>query len=162
MPGHCPGNLVALARVTPTTFILLGGDTCHHPGQIRPNAHIHVTCPCPAHILASTRESVSTEHFSPGAEHFDLKDKTEPMLTVPTGISFYSDRESAIESQKALGVLEADPDVFLMIAHDVTLLSVVDMFPLTLDAWKEKGWKEKLVWQFLEEDTAAQEYFLVS
>ncbi|ESK81485.1 metallo-beta-lactamase superfamily protein [Moniliophthora roreri MCA 2997] len=156
MPGHCPGNLVALARVTPSTFLLLGGDTAHHAGQIRPNAHIHKTCPCPASILESTRESVSTKYFSPESTYFDLQSRTEPLLSVTSMIpSFYADRAMSIESQKALGVLDADPDVLVILAHDPTLLGVIDMFPSTLDAWKENGWKEQVVWEFLKEESLA-------
>ncbi|EEB90033.1 hypothetical protein MPER_11814 [Moniliophthora perniciosa FA553] len=156
MPGHCPGNLAALARVTPTTFLLLGGDTAHHPGQVRPNARILETCPCPASILESTRESVSTEYFSPGSTYFDLQNRTESLLTVTSATpSFYADRATSIDSQRSLGLLEADPDVFLMLAHDPTPLGVIDLFPLTLDAWKEKGWKEQVVWEFLEEESPA-------
>ncbi|KAI3616870.1 metallo-beta-lactamase superfamily protein [Moniliophthora roreri] len=154
MPGHCPGNLAALARVTPSTFLLLGGDTAHHPGQVRPNAHIHKTCPCPAPILQSTRGSVSTKYFSPESTYFDLENRTEPLLSVPSGTpSLYADRATSIDSQRALGVLDADPDVFVMLAHDPTPLMVIDMFPSTLDAWKAKGWKEQVVWEFLKEDS---------
>ncbi|KAF7299975.1 Metallo-beta-lactamase superfamily protein [Mycena kentingensis (nom. inval.)] len=31
-PGHFPGHLTALARVTPSSFVLLGGDTFMNPG----------------------------------------------------------------------------------------------------------------------------------
>ncbi|KAL0564149.1 hypothetical protein V5O48_017902 [Marasmius crinis-equi] len=158
MPGHCPGHIVALARVKPDSFLLLGGDTCHHPGQIRPNEHIHKSYPCPGHILESTRKSVSAEHFAtPGAtsEEFDLSKRDTPLLSVPPPPSAYQDREQSIESQRVLGVFDAHKDIFVMAAHDVTLVGVVGLFPETLDDWKKKGWKEKAVWAFLEESNKA-------
>lgn len=45
-PGHTIGHINALARVTTgevdgeeDTFVLMGGDTCHFTGQLRPTAH---------------------------------------------------------------------------------------------------------------------------
>jgi hypothetical protein len=36
-----------------------------------------------------------------------------------------------------------------MIAHDHTLLDVVDFFPKEANDWKAKGWKEEGRWRFL-------------
>lgn len=60
VPGHVTGHVNALARVTPTTFILLGGDTCHHPAMMRPSVNSARHFPCPG----SFSESVSHEHFA--------------------------------------------------------------------------------------------------
>ncbi|KAL0577058.1 hypothetical protein V5O48_004939 [Marasmius crinis-equi] len=156
MPGHCPGHIVALARVKLDSFVLFGGDTCHHPGQIRPNARIHKTYPCPGRILDAARKSVSAKHFgTPGALEFDLKERETSFLSVAPPPSFYADRDQSIESQKTLGVLDAHKDIFVIIAHDPTLAGVVELFPETLNNWKEKGWKEKTIWAFLEQDSKA-------
>ncbi|KAF5366426.1 hypothetical protein D9758_009780 [Tetrapyrgos nigripes] len=156
MPGHCPGHIVALARVKPDSFLLLGGDTCHHPGQIRPNKHIHKSYPCPGHILESTRKSVSAEHFStPGTTEFDLSKRDTPLLSVPSPPSAYQDREQSIESQRLLSVLDAHKDIFVITAHDSTLVGIVGLFPETLDDWKEMRWKEKVIWVFLDESNRA-------
>lgn len=40
-------------------------------------------------------------------------------------------------------------DVFVVIAHDKTLLDVVDFFPNKANDWKEKGWKDVSRWRFL-------------
>lgn len=38
------------------------------------------------------------------------------------------------------------------IAHDVGLLPVLDFFPKgTINAWKERGWKEAAKWGFVNE-----------
>ncbi|KAL0575436.1 hypothetical protein V5O48_006527 [Marasmius crinis-equi] len=125
MPGHCPGHIVALARVKPDSFVLLGGDTFHHVGQIRPNEHIHKAYPCPGHILDATRKSISAEHFaSPGTKEFDLSKRDTPLLSIPPPPSAYNDKDRSLESQKALGVLDVHKDIFVMAAHDVTLVGV--------------------------------------
>jgi hypothetical protein len=49
------------------------------------------------------------------------------------------DVEAATESIRRLEEFDASPDVFVAIAHDDTLLDVVDFFPKTAGAWKEKG-----------------------
>ena len=52
----------------------------------------------------------------------------------------------------ALAEYDADPNVLVAIAHDPTSLVVFDFFPNgTMNAWKEKGWKERSHWGFLEE-----------
>ncbi|KAK1233379.1 hypothetical protein PQX77_003491 [Marasmius sp. AFHP31] len=156
MPGHCLGHLVALARVKTDSFILLGADTCHHIGQIRPTSLLHKAYPCPGHVLEATRKSVSAEDFGlPGEPEFDLRKRDKPLLTVPQPPSGYIDREQSIESQRALGLLDAHRDIFVVVAHDTTLMGVLTLFPETLDDWKEKKWKENAIWTFLEEDTSA-------
>ncbi|CAP67103.1 uncharacterized protein PODANS_4_4250, partial [Podospora anserina S mat+] len=39
-PGHTVGYICAFARVTPTSFVLLAGDTIHHPGELRPSPYL--------------------------------------------------------------------------------------------------------------------------
>lgn len=46
---------------------------------------------------------------------------------------------------------DANENVFTVIAHDLSLIGVVDLFPKTANAWKEKGWAEKGRWEFLKE-----------
>ncbi|KAJ8096389.1 hypothetical protein PM082_011551 [Marasmius tenuissimus] len=156
MPGHCAGHIAALARVKQDSFILLGGDTCHHPGQIRPNPHIHKSYPCPGHLLEATRKSVSAEHFAtPGATEFDLTKRETPLLSVPPPPSAYADQQVSIKSQRALSVFDAHKDIFVMAAHDLTLVGIVGLFPEKLNDWKEKGWKEQSIWAFLDEKNRA-------
>ncbi|KAF8200033.1 hypothetical protein K438DRAFT_1759064 [Mycena galopus ATCC 62051] len=38
-------HMTALARVTPSTFIVLGADTCHHAGQLRPRPKFQAVYP---------------------------------------------------------------------------------------------------------------------
>ncbi|KAF5379601.1 hypothetical protein D9757_009210 [Collybiopsis confluens] len=137
MPGHWPGHLSALARVKSSSFVLLGGDTCHHPGQIRPNVHLHKHIPCPGGLLTNS---------------------LKPPLGIPE-VSMYADRVTALTSQEKLGILEAHPDIFLISAHDASLETIIKLFPESVDDWKEHGLKEKAVWAFLDEGNKAFGYF---
>ncbi|KAG5645971.1 hypothetical protein DXG03_004763 [Asterophora parasitica] len=155
-PGHLSGHMVALARVTPTTFLLLGGDTCHHVGQMRPNEHFHRHHPCPGDLLAAARSSISTEYFGPTFEDgtFDLASRKVPLLQIPEN-TFYEDEPKARETISHLGVLDANDDVFVIMAHDISLTKVIEKYPARLNAWKEKGWKQKAVWGFVDEKNPA-------
>lgn len=85
----------------------------------------------------------------------------EPFLEVTnpedgTGISH--DFKGAVESIRKLEDFDGNDDVFTVIAHDESLLDVVEFFPTTADGWKEKGWAEKGRWAFLGDfKEAAQE-----
>ncbi|KAJ8096379.1 hypothetical protein PM082_011541 [Marasmius tenuissimus] len=84
MPGHVTGHVAALARVKPDSFVLLGGDTFHHAGQIRPNLHIQKTYPPTEELVEATRKSVSAEYFAaPGETEFNLTERETPLLSVP-------------------------------------------------------------------------------
>ncbi|KAK1226013.1 hypothetical protein PQX77_011031, partial [Marasmius sp. AFHP31] len=119
---HAAGHIAALARVKPDSFILLGGDTFHHTGQIRPNPHIHKTYPPTKELVEAAKNSVSAEYFAaPGETEFDLTKRETPLLSVPPPPSGYQDREVAIKSQRAASVIDAHKDIFVVAAHDVTL-----------------------------------------
>ncbi|KAG7443530.1 uncharacterized protein BT62DRAFT_1034482 [Guyanagaster necrorhizus] len=46
--GHHSGHISSLTHVTPTMFVLLGGDCCHHIGNIQPTAHHCSLCLTPS------------------------------------------------------------------------------------------------------------------
>lgn len=59
-------------------------------------------------------------------------------------------------SIRALFEFDADPNVLVMIAHDTAPLDVLkdSFFPAkdgALNAWKQRGYKEKLHWGFVNE-----------
>ncbi|KAL1747021.1 beta-lactamase-like protein [Schizophyllum fasciatum] len=159
-PGHVRGHTCALARVTPTAFIFLGGDICHHPGEFRPSALLHRNFPCPGHILEAANKEVSTEHFgASGASKaaFDLSKRGEPMLGVVEGIV----HEDIVDTRKAIQRLlpfDADSDILVVIAHDATLIGKLPLFPETLNDWKKEGLKEKVVWDSFDPGSPAFRY----
>ncbi|KAK7025221.1 Metallo-beta-lactamase superfamily protein [Favolaschia claudopus] len=158
-PGHHPGHLTALARVTPTTFILLGGDTFHHVGEARPRPALQKNFPCPAHILEEAKTAISTDFFwSPRSRDgaFDLRSRSSQLLAVSdTPDSFYADPVASQVSLEKIATFDADPDVFVVIAHDISIRDVIPYFPASLNDWKARDLKEKTLWSFIEESNPA-------
>ncbi len=66
--------------------------------------------------------------------------------------SWYIDPPTAQASIDKLAEFDADENVFVAVAHDEGLIDVCDWFPKgSVNAWKEKGWKEASRWGFLNE-----------
>ncbi|KAJ3538151.1 hypothetical protein NM208_g6034 [Fusarium decemcellulare] len=156
-PGHTVGHMSALARTTPTTFILMGGDSCHHCASLRPTQYL----PLPNELSPSP---VSKPPFRPGSicpgEVFvkihPEKAKDKPFYQK---LSESWDRDVA-EAEKTLSTLtefDAKDEVFVVLAHDNSLLDVIDFFPKRANDWKEKGWKEESRWRFLKDFQASVE-----
>ncbi|KAJ7793410.1 beta-lactamase-like protein [Mycena olivaceomarginata] len=126
VPGHQAGHVCGLARVTPTSFVLLGADTCHHPR------------PPPPHL--QTAEALPLPRRTP---------RRRPPLHPA----------SARESIDKLGEFDANRDVFVMLAHDDSLGPVIRQgtaaYPVLLDEWQAKGWKEEVTWAFIDEKNPA-------
>ncbi|KAJ6584953.1 beta-lactamase-like protein [Mycena capillaripes] len=156
VPGHLAGHISALARVTPSSFVLLGGDACHHAGMFRPTAKLHRLLSCPGELLAVTRRSVCAAHFPPpdAKGQFDLAARTTPMLDVVENGS-YADPPTARASIAKMTDFDANKDVFVMLAHDESLADVVGPFPVSLNAWQVKGWKKLTTWAFLDDANPA-------
>ncbi|KAJ7759209.1 beta-lactamase-like protein [Mycena metata] len=153
-PGHLPGHMSALARVTPTSFVLVGGDVFHYAGQMRPRPAFQTNFPCPAHLLEETKSSISTDFFwSPHSEDgaFDLRSRAQQLLAISdTPDSFYAAPITAQVSQDKVAAFDADPDVFVLIAHDISLRSTLPYFPASLNNWQAIQLKEKTVWNFVD------------
>ncbi|KAJ7807223.1 hypothetical protein B0H14DRAFT_2609847 [Mycena olivaceomarginata] len=62
-PGDLPGHLTALVHVTPTSFIVLGGDTFHHARQACPQPQFQKNFSCPTHLLKDSKSAISTDFF---------------------------------------------------------------------------------------------------
>ncbi|KAJ6515049.1 beta-lactamase-like protein [Mycena vitilis] len=158
-PGHMLGHLTALARVTPTTFIALGGDTFHSAGEARPRPQFQKNFPCPAHLLEETKSSISTDYFWSPHSHdgaFDMLSRSQQLLAVSDlPDSFYADPIASQISLEKVATFDADPDVFVVIAHDVSLREHIPYFPASLNNWKKTGLKEKTVWNFVEKTNPA-------
>ncbi|KAF8216934.1 beta-lactamase-like protein, partial [Mycena galopus ATCC 62051] len=149
-PGHQLGHLTALARVTPTSFVVLGGDTFHNAGQARPWPQFQKNYPCPAHLLEESKSAISTDYFwSPGSREgeFDIISRAQPFLRISDlPDSFYADPAQADVSLDKLSTFDADPDFFVVVAHDMSLSSTIPLFPESINGWKESNLKERVVW----------------
>jgi len=159
-PGHAVGHMCALARTTVTTFVFLGGDICHFPGMFRPSSHLplqdtipqdqlddHFPIPCPCDIFTSChplQDPASEEAKS--SQFFNVTSRTP---------SSYHNREEAMQSISAMQDFDASDDVLVLIAHDPTLLKVLPLLNdaplLDLNDWKERGYKARLQWGWLNE-----------
>lgn len=155
-PGHDHGHLAGLARTTtnPDTFVFMGGDLCHHGGEIRPSPYLPIPGDVSFPVPDSIRSRIST---CPGAAQFHELNvrrgrKTDepffdPCLAIDVG--------QATQTIRDAQVADAQSDVFFVFAHDATIQEAVDFFPLSANDWKEKGWGEKSRWNFLADLTLA-------
>ncbi|KAJ7454588.1 beta-lactamase-like protein [Mycena galericulata] len=153
-PGHLTGHMSALARVTPTSFILLGADALHHVGELRPHGNFETNFPCPGDLLEEARSAISTDFFwssnsTPGA--FDIPSRAQPLFAVSdTPDSFYVDPVAATVSIDKIAALDADPDFFVLFTHDLSITATLPYFPASVSGWQAAGLKPSSVWLFVD------------
>jgi hypothetical protein len=147
-------HICALARTSDDTFIFLGGDTAHHPGEYRPTQHL----PLPDKIEPSPFDTPTSISACPGKlfetihpakeEYRDGSDyKTSPFYKLsPTMNASLSDAEVAVEKMQ---VMDGLPNVFVIIAHDTSLLDILPFLPSSLNNWPAAGYKRIGAWRFL-------------
>ncbi|KAF8216617.1 beta-lactamase-like protein [Mycena galopus ATCC 62051] len=159
MPGHLPGHMTALARVTPTSFISLSGDTFHHVGEARPRPLFQKNFPCPGELLEEIKSSISTDYFwSPLSRDgaFDMPSRSQQLLAISDQPnSFYADPVTAQVSLEKLATFDADPDILVLVAHDISLRANIPYYPAYLNDWKANGLKESTVWNFVRDTNPA-------
>jgi len=153
-PGHAVGHISALARVSssasastsdPDAYILMAGDGFHHAGQLRPSP-FH---PLPEEItpspLANHSGGCSCSLFKPL-----LPDGTASPFYTPAGPGgWHHDSDEAKQSVRKLQELDALEGVFVLAAHDASVLGVVDFFPEKVDGKRVAGWDREARWRFL-------------
>ncbi|KAJ7103710.1 beta-lactamase-like protein [Mycena crocata] len=158
-PGHEAGHMTALARVTPTSFIVLGGDSFHHAGQARPRPQFQRNYPCPSHLLKETKSSISTDYFwSPNSRDgvFDMRSRAQQLLSVSdVADSLYRDPVKSEVSLAKIATFDADPDFLVVVAHDQTWFGSLPLFPSSINGWKKSGLKERTVWNFADKENIA-------
>ncbi|KAH6611799.1 beta-lactamase-like protein [Boeremia exigua] len=158
-PGHTVGHICALARTTPKTFVFMGGDACHHCGEFRPTQYL----PIPAELSPSplTNPPFVPETFCPGSlfqSIHPLKSASQPFYKPkndPSLLQNYAETEITIEK---LIEFDANNDVLTIIAHDRSLLDVLDFFPASVNDWKANGWRTTGMWRFLADFRPALDY----
>ncbi|KAK3948711.1 beta-lactamase-like protein [Pseudoneurospora amorphoporcata] len=159
-PGHAIGHMCSLARVTSQqndgydSFVCLGGDAVHHVGEIRPSQFK----PLPEEISPNPFLPLSAkntcESKCPGAALQKLLPKpelpTRSFYEAARGEAWHHDVEQTIDTAGKLQEPDALDNVFVAIAHDESLLDVVDFYPHgTMNEFVKKGWVQKGHWRFL-------------
>ncbi len=156
-PGHAIGHLCGLVRTKsscagPDSFIFMGADSCHHGGALRPSEHI----PFPDSFLPNPLDA-SSSIPCPGAVFEALLKRNgrttdKPFFEIPhfpDGEGFFHDVEESRKTLTKVQKADATDDVFVVLAHDDSLLGIVDFFPKEANAWREKGWGKSARWAFL-------------
>lgn len=144
-PGHTHHHLCALCRTTENSWCLLGGDACHNVAQLRPNQFR----PLPDNILASMLGR------TPPPEQGGYAQIPRPVRTAKES-SFYGlalgmqeDLKEAEQTVEKLTAFDGRDDVMIVIAHDATLLNVLEFFPQDINDWKARDWAAQGRWLFL-------------
>ncbi|KAI1388156.1 uncharacterized protein F4822DRAFT_430911 [Hypoxylon trugodes] len=158
--GHTMDHLSGFARtklaaqsITGTDeFILMGGDVAHHGGEFRPNRFL----PIPTEISPDPRLPPYCGGFCLGAYYAqrNMRHNGDDCWNTPflkSAKPFLDDEEKAEWSLDVIGEFDVHDNVFVIFAHDNTLLNVVDLYPKEATEWKEKGWKREGRWRFLED-----------
>jgi len=154
--GHTNDHVMALARTAEEKFILLGGDAAHHCGEFRPTPLL----PLPESISPSPFESLKSLSSCPCSIFEPIHPLADPKSAFGT-TPFYEPAppmvEDAVASRatlEALEALDACPNVFVIIAHDSSLLDVLEFYPKAeLTGWDggERNPKEIGRWRFLKD-----------
>jgi len=119
-PGHCPGHIVAIARVTtsPATYILLAGDAAH-------SSRLYQPAPPP-----ELRSYLGEFDMGDGKTHY-----------------MYDDVDTSYETIGRLTRMHMDEKVMVVAAHEVELEKVIELKPGEMrtgwETWKPDGLKEK-------------------
>jgi glyoxylase-like metal-dependent hydrolase (beta-lactamase superfamily II) len=145
-PGHAIGHMCGLARVTtnPSSFIFMGGDACHHGGEFRPSKYL----PLPSSISPNPLD-LQSNNPCPGSMFDGLLrdgDNKKPFYVIArpedgSGVAHDAD-EAEVTIEKVMEA-DANDEVLVVMAHDDSLLDVVDFFPEYANEFKQKGWSEK-------------------
>ncbi len=166
-PGHAVGHLAGLARTTsnPDTFILMGGDLCHHGGEIRPSPYVPLVPldPTKSGLVGGDSEDSTKSGLEsglvrgrgppcPGAstystiQHSRGRTDSEPFFVPAMGLSIPETVETIRKAQKA----DANPNILFVYAHDTSVWQVADsLFPAKANNWLRAGWRDKMFWAFL-------------
>lgn len=151
-PGHTHDHICALARTSENKFIFMGGDTAHLGAEFRPSPHL----PLPDSITPSPFELPSSLGSCPGS----IFESINPQVVVGDGAytttPFYKlhsgNNVSLPDAETALArmqLFDASPDVFVIIAHDVSLSGILDLHPAELNGWEKTNVKDLGRWRFL-------------
>lgn len=146
--GHTVEHICGLARTTPDTFILMGGDAAHHAGEIRPTEYV----PLPSSIsLEGLKPSTVFPLPCPGellVQHVHPKKSAiKPFYEAADG--FNEDSPAADWTIEGIEEFDAHENVLVVLSHDASLLDIVGFYPQNANDWKQKLWLKYGRWRFL-------------
>ncbi|KEF61200.1 uncharacterized protein A1O9_02765 [Exophiala aquamarina CBS 119918] len=163
-PGHTVGHLSALARTTArekdgeSTFLFLGGDIARSCMVFRPTEKYplpETISPAPNSSLALTNLNASSscpgDFFASMHRLRNEENGAHKSHTTPFCLAAGPDEDLA-ESQRSVDKLagfDGQENVLTILAHDNSLLDVLEYFPNTANLWKRKGWGPQGHWRFL-------------
>jgi hypothetical protein len=130
----------------------MGGDACHHGGESRPSKYL----PLPDSILPNPFAKSSSSPC-PGSLFNDLLpggDRTKPFFEISNllhGKSVAHDYREAVRTIGKVQEADAREEILVVVAHDDSLLHVVDFFPKEANGFVEKGWVREGRWGFLKD-----------
>lgn len=134
----------------------MGADAAHHCGEIRPSAYLPLPDIISPHPLDESSQSTAP---CPGAlfEHLlrNSSDKTKPFLELSKRLNSeggaHTDPVEAARTIEKLQEADAHDKVLVVLAHDKSLLPVVDFFPKYANDFASKDWVKKGRWGFLKD-----------
>lgn len=173
-PGHAVGHICGFARVKThaaaaggdDSFVFLGGDAAHHGGECRPSAYMPLPESISPHPFTTTgREDddslAASQPFCPGSLFDAILPadssptpaqsgvRTQPFYKPSTLFGIQHDAEEAERTIAKLQEVDVMDNVLVVLAHDESLLDVVDFYPAKANDFVEKGWAKKCRWRFL-------------
>ena len=148
-PGHAIGHLCALARTTaaPSSFVFMGADACHHPGVLRPTEYLplpRLITPSPfAHIekAVTACPGALLQQLTPGLN------PSVPFFTISNG-PLFPDHNAALDTVRKIQELDAAENVFVVIAHDLSLRDRIPLFPNKINEWRANDLRSATRWLF--------------
>ncbi|KAH8895940.1 hypothetical protein GQ53DRAFT_854224 [Thozetella sp. PMI_491] len=154
-PGHSIDHLCGLARtsLSPSRFILMGADLGHHASQWRPTEFLPLPkelelSPLGTHSKFNIRTNVCPGEVFTKRVHPRQSDM-EPFACIKSGHPY--DVDMARNALKTMEPFDADENIMLIMAHDFTLLPVLEFWPKSANEWYRGHWKELGHWKFLED-----------
>lgn len=175
-PGHAVGHICGFARVKTgpeggDSFVFLGGDAAHHGGELRPSVYLPLPEQVSPHPMTTTGkeedDGSSWPPFCPGClfdtnpaadsrPSFDASHnsdrsrvRTHPFYKPSTEFGIQHDAEEAERTIAKLQEVDVMDNVLVVLAHDESLLDVVEFYPTKANDFMAKGWIRKCRWRFL-------------
>ncbi|KAI1676098.1 Metallo-beta-lactamase superprotein [Pyrenophora tritici-repentis] len=158
-PGHAIGHICALARTDATCspdgeiescFVFMGADACHHMGVLRPSEYHPLPPSGSLQNLLSTNEQWSG--FCPGLlEGWAKSHSTVPFFEVNAPGPIFPDGPRSFATVSKIQELDALDNIFVVMAHDLSLRSHIPLFPQRINGWKDTGIKANSQWLFCQD-----------